>query len=97
MGDGFDQIGKTNMMRINVDKRKQFDQVKKEKDKIERDRRISTTEEEIKQTQREYKMDDCTHVVQNIVYARDYKIFDTKNNLVIQREAFLHENFLDIK
>lgn len=42
-------------------------------------------------------MTDSTFVIQNIVYARDPRIFDTKNNLVNQREAFQHENYLDIK
>lgn len=42
-------------------------------------------------------MDDCTHFIQNIVFARDPKIFDTKNYLVNQRQAFMHENYLDIK
>jgi hypothetical protein len=31
------------------------------------------------------------------VYARDPKIFDTKNKFVNQRTAFMHENMLDIK
>jgi len=31
------------------------------------------------------------------VYARDPKIFDTKNGFVNQRAAFMHENMLDIK
>jgi len=42
-------------------------------------------------------MDEYTHIIQNIVYARDPKIFDTKNGFVNQREAFMHENRLDIK
>ena len=42
-------------------------------------------------------MDDTTHIIQNIVYARDPKIFDTKSGYVNQRNAFLHENLLDIK
>ena len=42
-------------------------------------------------------MDEYTHIIQNIVYARDPKIFDTKNGYVNQRAAFLHENFLDVK
>jgi hypothetical protein len=42
-------------------------------------------------------MDEFTHIIQNIVYARDPKIFDNKNGFVNQREAFMHENMLDIK
>ena len=42
-------------------------------------------------------MDEYTHFIQNIVYARDPKIFDTKNGYVNQRAAFMHENMLDIK
>jgi len=42
-------------------------------------------------------MDEFTHIIQNIVYARDSKIFDTKNGFVNQRTAFMHENMLDIK
>ena len=42
-------------------------------------------------------MDEYTHVIQNIVYARDPKIFDTKNGFVNQRNAFMHENLLDVK
>ena len=45
----------------------------------------------------EAKMDEYTHIIQNIVYARDPKVFDTKNGFVNQRNAFLHENFLDVK
>ena len=74
MGEGFDQIGKCNMMRVNKDKRKQYDEEKKNAD-----RRLQIEKEEYN---REYKMDDMTHIIQNIVYARDPKIFDTKNGLV---------------
>lgn len=42
-------------------------------------------------------MDEYTHIIQNIVFARDYKIFDTKNGFVNQRMAFMHENLLDVK
>jgi hypothetical protein len=42
-------------------------------------------------------MDEYTHIIQNIVYARDPKIFDTKNGFVNQRNAFMHENMLDVK
>ena len=45
----------------------------------------------------EAKMDEHTHLIHNIVYARDPKIFDTKNGYVNQRAAFVHENTLDIK
>ena len=42
-------------------------------------------------------MDDTTHVINNVVYARDPKVFDTKTGYVNQRAAFVHENLLDIK
>lgn len=42
-------------------------------------------------------MDEFTHIIQNIVFARDPKIFDTKNGFVNQKAAFMHENTLDIK
>ena len=42
-------------------------------------------------------MDEYTHIIQNIVYARDPKIFDNKNGFVNQRGAFMHENLLDVK
>ena len=42
-------------------------------------------------------MDEYTHFITDVVYARDYKIFDTKNGMVNQRAAFMHENMLDIK
>ena len=82
MGDGFDQIGKKNMMRENREKRRKYEEEKKDKhDDDEKDA----------------KMDEFTHFIQNIVYARDPKIFDTKNGYVNQRAAFMHENMLDIK
>ncbi len=65
MGDGFDQIGKKNMMRENREKRRKYEEEKKD------------NEEE-----KEGKMDEFTHFIQNIVYARDPKIFDTKNGYV---------------
>ena len=79
MGDGYDQVGKKNMMRENREKRKQYDQNKRGED------------------EQEAKMDEYTHIIQNIVYARDPKIFDTKSGFVNQRNAFQHENMLDIK
>lgn len=45
----------------------------------------------------EAKMDEYTYSIHNVVYARDPKVFDTKSGLVNQRNAFLHENFLDVK
>jgi hypothetical protein len=45
----------------------------------------------------EAKMDENTHTIQNIVYARDPKIFDNKNGVVNQKSAFLHENYLDVR
>jgi len=87
MGDGFDQIGKKNMMRENREKRRKYDEQKKEAAW----RRGQDDDEH------EAKMDEFTHIIQNIVYARDPKIFDTKNGFVNQRGAFMHENMLDIK
>ena len=82
MGEGFDLVGKKNMMRENREKRKKYEEMKKDKN------------EEVVE---EAKMDEYTHIIQNIVYARDPKIFDTKNGFVNQRAAFMHENMLDIK
>jgi hypothetical protein len=45
----------------------------------------------------EAKMDEFTHIIHNIVYARDPKVFDTKTGFVYQREAFGHQNILDVK
>lgn len=84
MGEGFDLVGKKNMMRENREKRKKYDEMKKDKN----------GEDMVEQ---EAKMDEYTHIIQNIVYARDPKIFDTKNGYVNQRGAFMHENMLDIK
>jgi hypothetical protein len=74
------------MMRENRKKKQEYE------DKI-RDAKRRTHEED----DTEAKMDEYTHIIQNIVYARDPKIFDTKNGFVNQREAFMHENRLDIK
>lgn len=54
-------------------------------------------EEKRDKIQAEAKMDEFTHIIQNIVFARDPKIFDTKTGYVNQKEAFMHENLLDIK
>ena len=62
MGDGYDLIGRKNMMRENREKRRAF--------------------ENGKDHENEAKMDDTTHVINNIVYARDPKIFDTKTGYV---------------
>ena len=70
------------MMRENREKRKGYEQTKKGMEGA---------------AEAEAKMDEYTHIIQNIVYARDPKIFDTKNGFVNQRNAFLHENFLDVK
>ena len=86
MGDGYDQIGKKNMMRENRKKKQEYEDKQKETKRRTRD------EEED-----EAKMDEYTHIIQNIVYARDPKIFDTKNGYVNQRAAFMHENVLDIR
>ena len=79
MGDGYDMIGKKNMMRENRKKAHELDKGKKFHE------------------DNEAKMDEYTHIIQNIVYARDPKIFDTKNGYVNQRNAFMHENLLDVK
>ena len=49
MGEGFDQIGKKNMMRENREKRKGYEQTKKGMEEAEA------------------KMDEYTHIIQNIV------------------------------
>jgi len=62
MGEGFDLVGKKNMMRENREKRRKY-----EEEKLK-----------LKEDNDEAKMDESTHIIQNIVYARDPKIFDTK-------------------
>ena len=62
MGEGFDLVGKKNMMRENREKRRKY-----EEEKLK-----------LKEENDEAKMDESTHIIQNIVYARDPKIFDTK-------------------
>jgi len=71
MGEGFDQIGKKNMMRENREKRKKYE----EQLKLQAARKGQDDEDEA-------KMDEYTHIIQNVVYARDPKIFDTKNGWV---------------
>ena len=78
MGDGFDMIGKKNMMRVNRLKRKEYAEGKNVDDP-------------------EAKMDDTTNHIENVVYARDPKVFDTKSGMVNQKIAFSHENYLDVK
>ena len=78
MGEGFDMIGKKNMMRVNRLKRKEYAEGKGE-------------------LEAEAKMDDTTQHISNIVYARDPKVFDTKSGNVNQKNAFSHENYLDVK
>ena len=68
MAEGFDQIGKKNMMRENREKRRKYEEDKKNKQGGREDD--------------DAKMDEHTHFIQDIVYARDPKIFDTKNGLV---------------
>ena len=43
------------------------------------------------------KMDGTTHFIKNIVFARDPSILDPETMHVNQRDAFLHENNLDVK
>jgi oligoribonuclease NrnB/cAMP/cGMP phosphodiesterase (DHH superfamily) len=45
----------------------------------------------------EAKMDGSTHFIKNIVFARDVSILDRETLHVNQREAFSHENNLDVK
>jgi len=85
MGDGFNMVGKTNMMRVNREKNREMER-QKSPEKLRQERE-----------DQEAKMDEFTHIIQNIVYARDVKIFDTKNGWVNQRQAFMHENMLDVK
>ena len=68
-----------------------FDQIdKKGFQKPDRKRKLNPDEDEV-------KMDDTTQEIKNIVYARDPKVFDTKTGFANQRNAFQHENMLDIK
>jgi len=62
MGEGFDLVGKKNMMRENWEKRRKY-----EEEKLKN-----------KEDNSEAKMDESTIIIQNIVFARDPKIFDTK-------------------
>lgn len=62
MGEGFDLVGKKNMMKENWEKRRKYEE-EKLKGRDDND---------------EARMDESTHIIQNIVYARDPKIFDTK-------------------
>ena len=73
MSDGYDQIGKKNMMRENRMKKQKYDEEKT----AQRIRRGHNEDDE-----NQAKMDEYTHIIQNIVYARDPKIFDTKNGFV---------------
>lgn len=43
------------------------------------------------------KIDDTTHFIKSIVYARDPSIIDREKQHVHQRDAFSHLNNLDIK
>lgn len=43
------------------------------------------------------KIDSTTHWIKNIVYARDPTIIDRETMRVNQRDAFSHENTLDVK
>lgn len=74
-------------MRENREKRAKYDQSKKD----------TAMRKGLELDDDQAKMDEFTHIIQNIVYARDPKIFDTKNGFVNQRNAFMHENMLDIK
>jgi hypothetical protein len=43
------------------------------------------------------KIDGTTHFIKNIIYARDPSILDPETLHVNQRDAFVHENNLDVK
>lgn len=43
------------------------------------------------------KIDDTTHFIKSIVFARDPKIIDVEKQHVHQRDAFQHLNNLDVK
>ena len=43
------------------------------------------------------KIDDTTHYIKSIVYARDPKIIDPEKQHVHQRDAFSHLNNVDVK
>lgn len=58
-------------MRVNRQKKQEYE------DKQREVRRRTQEEDDT-----EAKMDEYTHIIQNIVYARDPKIFDTKNGFV---------------
>ena len=42
-------------------------------------------------------MDATTHFIKNIVFCRDPSILDQETRHVNQRDAFSHENNLDVK
>jgi hypothetical protein len=65
MGEGFDMIGKKNMMRENFNKNRKFEDEKRGRGQLD-----------------EAKIDEFTNIIQNIVYARDPRIFDNKNGWV---------------
>ena len=43
------------------------------------------------------KIDDTTHFIKSIVFARDPSIIDQEKQHVNQRDAFQHTNNLDVK
>ena len=43
------------------------------------------------------KIDDTTHYIRSIIYAKDPSIIDPEHNHTHQRNAFCHLNNLDIK
>jgi len=42
-------------------------------------------------------IDDTTTEITNIVYARDPSILDSETGMIYQKDAFMHENYLDVK
>lgn len=43
------------------------------------------------------KMDGSTEIIKNVVFARDASIIDFTTGFANQRDAFCHENYLNVK
>lgn len=43
------------------------------------------------------KIDDTTTEILNVVFARDPSMIDPQTGSINQRDAFMHENFLDVR
>lgn len=81
MFEGFDQVAKKDGIKSREDRQKYL---------YGNNRRPAFDPNQI-------KMDEHTAIIRNVVYARDPKVFDSKTGHVNQRNAFSHENYLDIK